>query len=157
MYSTAIKFTSPTGAIEPCESDLVAVVAGINRNGEASVGIAFGECKTEMPFDEQDVRKLRALADVVPRSLAASYIIFSKTGIFSDAEIALAKSLNSEYRKRVILWSKDELEPYYVYERSKDRLGQDWHANSLADMAQITHRLYFTNAAAPPSQERHGS
>ncbi|MBH5403177.1 hypothetical protein HZZ13_36095 [Bradyrhizobium sp. CNPSo 4010] len=157
MYSTAIKFTSSTGAIEQCESDLVAVVAGTSLDGDSSVEIAFGECKTEMPFNEEDVRKLRALADAIPSTLAVTYIIFSKTGTFSDAELALAKSLNSEYRKRVILWSRDELEPYHVYERSKDRLGDDWHASSLADMAQITHRLYFTNAAASSSQVQGGS
>jgi hypothetical protein len=148
MYSTAMKFTSPTGAIEPCESDLVAVVAGMSRNGEPPVEVAFGECKTEMPFNEEDVRKLGGLADAVPRDLAASYIIFSKTGTFSADEIALAKTLNTEHRKRVILLSREELEPFYVYERSKDRLGEAWHASSLADMARVTHKLYFSAAAA---------
>lgn len=157
MYSTAMKFTSPTGAIEPCESDFVAIVAGYGQNGEPPVEVAFGECKTEMSFNEEDVRKLRTLADAVPREVAASYIIFSKTDTFSADEIALAKTLNTEHRKRVILWSRDELEPYYIYERSKDRLGDGWLASSLADMAQVTHRLYLSAAAVPPIQEQVGS
>ena len=50
--------------------------------------------------------------------------MFSKTDTFTPDEIALAKTLNTPYRQRVILWSRDELEPYHVYERSKDKLGQ---------------------------------
>jgi len=152
MYSTAMKFDSPTGAIEPCESDLIAIVTGESRNGGPPVDVAFGECKTELPFNEEDVRKLRALADAIPRDVAVSYIIFSKTGIFSAVEVALARTLNKEHERRVILWSRDELEPYYVYERSKDRLGQDMHVHSLADMANATHRLYFSDALATSPQ-----
>jgi hypothetical protein len=55
----------------------------------------------------------------------------------------LARTLNGEYRRRVILWSGDELEPYFLYERSKERLGGEEHAVSLSDMANVTHRLYF--------------
>jgi hypothetical protein len=70
--------------------------------------------------------------------------LFSKTEIFSADEVRLAKSLNSERHRRVILWSRDELEPYYLYERAADRLGESRYASTLTDMANITHRLWFT-------------
>jgi hypothetical protein len=102
----------------------------------------FGETKTEGLIDAQDIRKLGKLADAVPRDLAQVYILLSKTGTFSADEIALARTLNVDGSRRVILWSRDELEPYYVYERSRTKIGDDWHAVSLTDMARITHQLY---------------
>jgi hypothetical protein len=94
-------------------------------------------------FKIRGVRKLGKLADAVPGDLAQAFILFSKTGTFSAEEVALARTLNGEYRRRVILWSGGELEPYFLYERSKERLGGDEHAVSLADMANVMHRLYF--------------
>jgi hypothetical protein len=143
MYSTAMSFR-PNGAdIEPCESDFVAVVAGRLGISERPVQIVFGEAKTEGLIDAQDIRKLGKLADAVPRELAQVYILLSKTGMFSPDEIAIARTLNINGSRRVILWSRDELEPYFLYERSRTKLGDNWHAVSLSDMARITHQLYF--------------
>jgi hypothetical protein len=144
MYSTAVNFSPAGSVIEPCESDFVAVVAGALGISEAPAQIVFGEAKSEGPFDAQDVRKLGALADAVPCDLAQAYILFSKTGTFSPDEIALAKTLNTQYQRRVILWSRDELEPFYLYERSQTKLGDRWHAVSLTDITDITNVLYFS-------------
>lgn len=146
MYSTAINFRPDGAEIEVCESDFVAVVAGKLGINESPVQIVFGETKTDGPIDAQDIRKLGKLADAVPPDIAQTYILLSKTGTFSPEEVALARALNPKYRKRVILWSRDELEPYFLYERSKEKLGDKWHAVSLSDMARITHRLYFASA-----------
>jgi hypothetical protein len=143
MYTTAVNFTSAGAEIEPCESDFVAVVSGKMGISEAPVQIVFGETKSEGPIDAQDVRKLAKLADAIPNDLAQVFLLFSKTGTFSPEEIALAKPLNTEHSRRVILWSRDELEPYFLYERSKAKLGQNSHAVSLTDMANVTHCLYF--------------
>jgi hypothetical protein len=43
----------------------------------------------------------------------------------------------------VILWSQKELEPYFVYERAADRLGEARYASTLTDMANVTHQLWF--------------
>jgi hypothetical protein len=67
-----------------------------------------GEAKSEGPFNAQDVRKLRGLADAVPGDLAEAFILFSKTGTFPPDEVALAQTLNSEDHRRVILWSRDD-------------------------------------------------
>jgi hypothetical protein len=144
MYSTALAFRPSGAAIEPCEADWVAVVAGTARRPEAPIQLVFGEAKSEGSIDEQDIRKLRLLADAVPGHIADTFVVFSKTGAFSVEEIRLAQTLNSQYRDRVILWSQDELEPYRMYERSEARLGARAFATSLADMAQSTRQLYFT-------------
>jgi hypothetical protein len=144
MYSTAMNFRPDGGDIEPCESDFVAVVAGKVGISETPVQILFGEAKTEGLIDAQDIRKLGKLANAVPRELAQTYILLSKTGTFGSDEIALARTLNGDHSRRVILWSRDELEPYFVYERSRNKLGDNWHAVSLTDMARMTHQLYFS-------------
>jgi hypothetical protein len=146
MYATAVHFTPRGAAIEPCESDFVVVSAGATRISEAPVQIVLGEAKSEGALDAQDVRKLGRLADAVPRELADVFILFSKTGTFSPDEIALAKTLNTEHRRRVILWSREELEPYYAYERWKDELGDRWLSPTLADLAKNTHALFFKEA-----------
>jgi len=143
LYSTAVNFSSAGADIEPCESDFVAVVSGV-WPPESPVQLLFGEAKTSRPIDENDVRKLGKLADAIPRHLAQSFILFSKTDTFSVDEVRLAKTLNSQYERRVILWSCDELEPYFLYERSAGKLGQGRYASALKDMANNTHRLWFT-------------
>lgn len=144
MYSTAMSFRPDGATIEPCESDFVVVAAGERGMSETPVQIVFGEAKTEGPIDAEDIRKLGKLADAIPREIAQAYVLLSKTGKFSPDEIALARSLNTKHRRRVILWSRDELEPYYPYERSREKLGDNWHAISLSDVARITHQLYFS-------------
>jgi hypothetical protein len=83
----------------------------------------------------------------MPRELAESFILVSKTGTFSREEIELLASLNGKYQQRVIVWSRDELEPFYAYERSREKLGDNWHAVSLSDMARITQQLYFARSS----------
>jgi hypothetical protein len=144
MYSTAMNFRPDGADIEPCESDFVAVVEGRLGISEAPVQVLFGEAKTEGLIDAQDIRKLGKLADAVPPELAQAYILLSKIGTFGPDEIALARTLNRDHFRRVILWSRDELEPYFVYERSQNKLDDNWHAVSLTDMARITHQLYFS-------------
>ena len=79
--------------------------------------------------------------------MAESFIMFAKTDAFTSDEIALAKTLNSQHRQRVILWSQEELEPYRVYERSATRLGRFGHAGTLTDMARATSILWFGEQA----------
>ena len=143
FYSTALNFKSQRGIIEECEADFVVFFnerTGLNR---PSVQILIGEAKTSDQIDVEDVRKLGSLANAIPPEMAQAYIIFAKTGLFTEGEVTLAKSLNSQIHQRVILWSRGELEPYLVYERSKDRLGGCAYASSLRDMVESTETLFF--------------
>ena len=103
MYSTAIKFCSAGADIEPCEADFIAVVSGSPGPSESPTQLLFGEAKTGKAIDEEDIRKLGNLANAIPRDLAQAFIMFSKTETFSSEEIRLAKTLNSEHRRRIIL------------------------------------------------------
>ena len=138
MYSTALKFRSETVDIEECEADFLAVFASERHLDESPLQIIVGEAKTRKKIDADDARKLAKLAKAIPPEIAKTFIMFSKTDVFCGEEVDIAKSL----RQRVILWSRDELEPYSVYERSKDRIARPY-AISLNDMADITYKLYF--------------
>jgi hypothetical protein len=144
MYSTAVNFRPEGADIEPCEADFVAVVSGAIGISESPVQLLFGEAKTSGSIDEQDIRKLGKLADTIPPHIAQTFILFAKTDAFLADEIRLAKSLNSQYRRRVILWSRDELEPEFVYDRAEGRLGARQYATTLTDMANITQQLWFS-------------
>ena len=128
----------------------IGVFAGAKGIEEAPVQILFGEAKTHGTFDAADVRKLGRMADAVPHDLADAFIMFAKTDAFTEDEIRLAQTLNDQYRNRVILWSREELEPYDVYERSEARLGQRQYATTLTDMASVTDLLWFQPAARLP-------
>lgn len=43
-----------------------------------------------------------------------------------------------------MLLTDQELEPYHLYERRAGELGSDQYASNPEDVAQVTHRLYFT-------------
>lgn len=144
MASTSINFKSEGANIEECESDFFAVLAGAGGIGEQPVQIILGEVKTHMPFNEQDVGKLRKLADAIPADMADVFILFAKTDSFTDDEVKLAQKLNSEHKHRVILWSERELEPYHVYEGAKDVKGKDIYATTATEMAQVTHQFWFS-------------
>jgi hypothetical protein len=144
MYSSAMNFRSAGADIEPCESDFVAVVSGALGISETPVQILIGEAKTSKPIDEQDIRKLGKLANAIPKHLGQCFILFSKTEAFALNEVALTKTLNSQQERRVILWSQDELEPYFLYERAANLLGQARYASTPTDMANVTHQLWFS-------------
>ena len=120
------------------------MISGALGISESPLQILFGESKTGRPINEEDIRKLGKLARAIPQHLARSFVLFFKTETFSADEIRLAKTLNDRYVRRVILWSRDELEPYFLYERAAARLGRERYASTLTDMANITHRLWFT-------------
>ena len=84
--------------------------------------------------------------NAIPEKLAQPFVMFSKIAPFSAEEVAMLRGLNEGYRKRVILWSQDELEPFYPYERAAERLDGRQHASTLSDMAEITHTLWFAQS-----------
>lgn len=146
MYSTSLNFKAGDTSIPVCEADFVMLVAGYDGLQEAPLQIIFGECKSEGgEIDADDIHKLGSLADAVPPELADAYIMFSKTGTFVDDELMLIRSLNSEHHRRVIIWSEDELEPYFVYERSKEELGDKFYSSGLSEMASVTETLFFAS------------
>ena len=66
---------------------------------------------------------------------------------FTAEEISLAKTLNDRYRKRAILLTARELEPYHLFERTKVQFKNiEEYANSAEDLAAATDMMYFGDA-----------
>jgi hypothetical protein len=63
--------------------------------------------------------------------------------------------LNGPYQQRVILLTARELEPYYIYERTKKELGVDLHGGSPGELARVTSQIYF--AALPVAAQTPGT
>jgi hypothetical protein len=143
MYSTALIFRPHSKKLETCEADFVAAVAGNPDMGEAPVQILLGEAKTNSEFDDRDLRKLGKLADAIPSNMAEPFVMFAKANDFTEQEISLARASPLRARGRLILWSRNELEPTFVYERSKRRLEGVLYAPTLTEMVHATDVLWF--------------
>lgn len=152
VFVTSMTIESAGAKITPCETDLVIV----SEKGfyDDLVGIAIGECKGRGEITEEDVRKLAQVADAFPKDRIQAYILFSKTVSFTVEEIARCRAAQPAGRRRVILLSDRELEPYFVYERAAEEFEIDPTAISLEDLANTTHALYFDpKPKNPPRQE----
>jgi len=124
-----------------CETDVFVAIQGYGH-----VCIAVGECKdAKCTITVDDVRNMAAVADAFPDQLFASYIIFAKTGPFSQEEIDRCKEAQSQSgAPRVIMLSDRELEPYFVYARASKQFEVDTTAISLDHLARSTVQLYFS-------------
>lgn len=146
LYTPAMSLKKKSTTIRECETDFVAVV---QRPIDGKIDIAIGECKTREQISDDDVNNLQAIADAFPSERFNVYIIFSKLGSFSSEELARVRQLNNEYRRRVILFTARELEPYHLYERTAKEFNIDRHAVSFEEMANITEQVFLQPTARP--------
>lgn len=87
------------------------------------------------------------LLDAIPGKRFETFIVLAKLCPFTADEIALAKTLNGKYRRRAILLTARELEPYHILERTKLEFRDiDEYANSAEDLARATEMIYFNDA-----------
>jgi hypothetical protein len=150
---------SPSVDLEPradmdlpsCEIDFVWLIP--QSYPERTI-VLIGECKDrggksenekdKGTVDEKDVDHLRRVADALPRKRFETFVVLAKLCPFTANEIALAKTLNDKYRRRAILLTARELEPYYFYERTKlEFKGINEHASTPEDLANTTAEIYF--------------
>lgn len=143
LYAPAMTLESKSIAISKCETDFVTLA---KSPLDGKIDIAIGECKTRKQISDEDVNNLRAIADAFPSERFNVYIIFSKLGSFSSEELARVRQLNNEYRRRVILFTERELEPYHLYERTAKEFNISRHAASFEKMANITEQVFFSQA-----------
>jgi hypothetical protein len=142
LFATSFNLSSAGARINPCEIDLVM----LNQDSRGRIQIAIGECKSSgaaNEITEGDVRNLSAVADAFPPERVEAFIIFSKTGIFSDVEIKRCMCAQSTHQLRVILLSHRELEPYHVYEDTAKEFDIRQTAISLDDFALATPNIFF--------------
>lgn len=128
-------------ALPKCETDFV-VIQSERYPDKASVII--GECKDEGDrINQTDIDNLGRVSDAMPKERFDVYILLARLSPFNSDEVALARSLNGEHVRRVILLSNDELEPYHMYERANARLGTKFYGFDGESMANATDAIYF--------------
>jgi hypothetical protein len=111
---------------------------------EKLLQVAIGECKSDVGVIEwDDAQKLGRAADALTTGDCEVFIVFSKTSTFTDEEVERCKAAQGRLRQRVILLSKRELEPYYLYQRASSEFEISSHASSFEQMVRATHGIYF--------------
>lgn len=139
IYATSMEIEPTTAAIDKCETDFVL----LTKTYKPKVQIVIGECKTRKEITDQDVANLTKVADAFPRERFDVFILFSKLDGFSDVEVERCRKAQDQYRKRVIMLTDRELEPYFIYERTEQDFDIDKHAVTLDDLAKNTEDIFF--------------
>lgn len=141
MYSPSLEL-SPKGGTTgiSCEVDFVWIVP---RAYPHKTVVILGECKDKGPITDGDIDNLKRIADALPRKRFKTFVILSQITPFTVEQAQQAKTLNDNYRQRVILLTSRELEPYHIYERVESEPGVDAYANTPEDMVNVTAQLYF--------------
>lgn len=140
LYNTSMKLTPKNASIKPCETDFV-ILTKQNINHE--VQIAIGECKNKKEITEDDVSKMRMVAESLEEFGINTFVIFSKLTDFSPDELKCCLKVNEKYRNRLILFTKRELEPYFLYEKTAKQFDVKRHVHSFSDMVKVTHRVFY--------------
>lgn len=142
MYSPSLDLT-PKADIDgvKCETDFVWVIP---RAYPRKTVVILAECKDKGPFTVDDVTNLKRIADSLPRKRFKTFVILSQISPFTDDEVTIAETLNDKYRRRAILLTADQLEPYYISEGVKSKSGKELNWYSPEEMANSTVQLYFS-------------
>jgi hypothetical protein len=151
-YSPSLDLESEILGDPPkCEIDFVWLMP---RAYPDRVVVILGECKDRGgkkdgametgTIDKKDIDHLRRVADALPRNRFDTFIVLAKLCPFTADEIALARTLNDEYRRRVILLTARELEPFHIYDRTKlEFKGIKGYGSNAQDLANNTALMYF--------------
>lgn len=141
LYSPSLELV-PRGAADrnPCEVDFIWIIA---RAYPRRTVVILGECKDQGPITAEDIANLRRIADALPSRRFKTFVLLSQIAPFSKEVIENARTLNDEYRRRAILLTARELEPYFIYERNEAELGGKAYGGTPEDMAEVTEKLYF--------------
>lgn len=145
VYSPSLELRPKKGVdLLECEIDFVWMIP--RRYPDKTV-IILGECKDQGAIRteefEKDIANLRRVADVLPRKRFDTFVLFAKLSPFTTEEIERARTLNDKYRRRVILLTARELEPYHIYERTSRECFISRSGSTPEELAAATDELYF--------------
>ena len=136
LYTTCLELVPRAAAINACETDFVVVATGSSHHRPQLPQVIIGECKSAGgEVTRNDAEHLRRVADVFPRSRINPFILFAKTGHFSVDEVEACAIAQDRWEPRVLLLSKDELEPYGILDRHPGA-DQRLKAGGLEGLAQ---------------------
>jgi hypothetical protein len=138
LYTTCLNLTAGTAAIAACETDFAILTTGYSRDRRHLPQVVIGECKAAGgEITVADAQHLAQVADIFPKRRLETFIVFAKTGAFLPAEIQAAAAAQDRFTPRVILLSKDELEPYDFLERHGE-VERRFHSDGLEGLADFT-------------------
>jgi hypothetical protein len=151
LYTTAMD-VKPAGApVQKCETDFVILT---HEHFNHEVQIAIGECKNRGKITEDDVAKLRMVAEALEKKGIQVYVIFATLSDFTSEELVRCQAISGKYERRLILFTARELEPYFLYEKTKEEFDIQGYAISLEDMANTTHTVFYAQRRkAPPTAQ----
>ena len=136
----SLELTSKDDPNWSCETDFFGMYEP--SPGQTQTRVVIGECKDAGgEIDQADVDNLRRLSDRLASKGFTPFTLFAKLGSFSAEEIALIKTLQPEFQRRVIILTCEELEPYLISDGKKagGRVVTD-----IDDLADLTHDNYFS-------------
>ena len=139
LWTTSLELRPASAGIEACEVDFVAIANGRSRTGLDLPQVVLGECKTAGRVEPSDAERLARVADALPDRRVNVFVLFAKTAAFTEEEILACTRAQDRWNPRVILLSKDELEPYQVFDRHEKIEGT---RRGLEALANTTTQLY---------------
>ena len=141
IYSLSLELKPQNGGDLPtCEIDFVWIIPRLYPRRTA---VILGECKEKGLIDEKTIDNLLRVADAMPRKRFKTFVLLSKLCPFTPEEIERAKRLNDNYQMRAILLTARELEPYHIYDRTKEEFDIKGYGGTPEELAMATHELYF--------------
>lgn len=150
LCTTVLEIEPAGGPVQKCETDFVIFTQQyINHK----VQIAIGECKNRGEITEDDVAKPRMVAEALEKKDIQVYVIFAKLSDFTSEELVRCQAINGKYERRLILFTARELEPYFLYEKTKEEFDIQGYAISLEDMANTTHTVFYAHRKHTSMQE----
>jgi len=134
IYSTSLNLLYS----RKCEIDFCI----LEYSSDTKIQLGIAECKSEgQKIDHKDIDNLKAIQDEIEKLQIDCYLIFSKTADkYDDDEIELFKVLNEEKRKPIILSNK-ELEPYHPYWDIEER--DQLPEKSVSNMMEMQRNSVF--------------
>jgi hypothetical protein len=139
LYSTQTELFPDSPSEPACETDLVVLTQTHNHK----VQMVIGECKNRKSIERNDVLNLQRVARALEVKGIRTYIVLSKLSDFTVDELQLCNLVNDPGTRRLILFTAQELEPYYMYERRAEEFRVSPYCHSLEDMVENTYRIFY--------------
>lgn len=146
LYTTAMEIEPVGASVSRCETDFVILT---QQTIDHKVQVAIGECKNRGEISDDDVLKLRMVAEALEKKGIRVFVVFSKLADFSTSELERCKAVNSKYVTRLILLTARELEPRHLYKTTAREFDIREHAISFEDMTQTTQTVFYDQRRKP--------
>ena len=88
LYTTSLELKPGSVLIDKCETDVVIFANGHSHNMPSRPQVVIGECKAAGgKITREDAEHLAKVADALPHRRLNVFVLFAKTGMFSEEEI----------------------------------------------------------------------